>query len=294
MGRLPQQSANYSVDLHSHSTASDGALAPEALVLHASNQGVTHLALTDHDTVAGIEPARQAARALGLTLIPGVELSVLWEKHTIHIVGLGIRPDHPALTQFMDQVRQARQDRAERICYKLAKLGVNIDWRAVETHSIGRSHIAHALVACGWVKDHAKAFQYYLKMGKKAYVKAQWPALEEGVAAILAAGGVAVLAHPGSYRLSNGKLNRLLQAFRGAGGTAIEVITAAHTHPNDQGAAARARRFQLYASCGSDFHHPDWRWRQLGRLAKLPPDLTPVWQAPPLQHYFRSTDGTHC
>ncbi len=256
-------------------------------MLHAHQQGVTHLALTDHDTVAGIAAAQRVADQMGLRLIPGVELSVLWEKHTIHIVGLGIDAGHPSLTRFMAQVQQMRRARAERICHKLAGLGLDIDWRAIETDSIGRGHIAGALVASGWVRDHASAFQHYLKMGKKAYVKARWPALEEGVAAIVAAGGVAVLAHPGSYRLSNGKLNRLIEAFKAAGGTAIEVITAAWAHPNDQGAAVRARRFELYASVGSDFHHLDWRWRQLGRLAKLPPDLTPVWQAPSLQPYFR-------
>lgn len=269
-------------------------MTPEALVLRAHQQGVSHLALTDHDTVAGLSAAQAAARKTGLTLIPGVELSVLWEKHTIHVVGLGIDPDHPALTQFMARVQQARQARAERICHKLSRLGLHIDWRAIDTHSIGRGHIAQAMVAAGWVKDHAKAFQHYLKMGKKAYVKAHWPELAAGVEAITASGGVAVLAHPGGYRLSNGKLNRLIEAFKAAGGTAIEVITAAHTTPQDQGAAARARRFELYASCGSDFHHPDWPWRQLGRLAKLPDDLTPVWRSPQLQPYFRRTDGSHC
>ncbi|SIN94177.1 hypothetical protein SAMN05443662_1064 [Sulfurivirga caldicuralii] len=275
------------MDLHSHSTASDGGLAPDELVWHAHNQGVTHLALTDHDTCAGIEAARQAAKSAGITLIPGIELSVSWAGRTIHVVGLGIDPAAPALQAFIKQVQAARQARAEAICDRLQKIGLTLDWRSIETHSIGRSHLAMAMVAAGWVKDHQKAFDYYLKQGKKGWVRAEWPALEDGVAAITAAGGIAVLAHPGVYTLSHAKMRALIEDFMAAGGEGIEVSTRAQVDKALQSAAERARQYGLYASQGSDFHHLAWRWRSLGRLAALPPELTPIMSASQLRPYFK-------
>lgn len=255
-------------------------------MLHARNQGVTHLALTDHDTLEGIRDAQHMEVETDIKLIPGVELSVMWQQRTLHIVGLGVDTENPVLNAFIERVQAARQLRAEAICHKLAKIGLEIDWQAIQTHSIGRSHIAMAMVEAGWVADHAKAFQYYLKQGKKAYVKAQWLALEEGVGAITAAGGIAVLAHPGAYKMSHAKMRRLIEDFKAAGGEGIEVVTSAQAQAGDQSAQARARQYDLYASQGSDFHHLTWPWRQLGRLAPMPEDLTPIWQAPQLQGYF--------
>ena len=274
------------MDLHSHSTASDGGLAPDELVWHARNQGVTHLALTDHDTCAGLVRAEEAARAAGLPLIPGGELSVSWRGHTRHVVGLGIDAEAPGLQGFMAQVQRARQQRAQAICDRLAKIGLALDWRAIDTASIGRSHLAMALVKAGWAKDHQKAFDHYLKQGRKGWVRAQWPSLESGVEAIVSAGGIAVLAHPAVYRLSHARMRDLLAAFRSAGGEGIEVVTRSHVDKGLQSAAERARQYGLYASMGSDFHHLEWRWRALGRLAALPDDLAPIMSAPQLKAYF--------
>ncbi len=274
------------MDLHTHSTASDGGLTPDALVSHAYNQGVTHLALTDHDTCAGLVSAQQAAQKLGICLIPGIELSVNWQGRTIHIVGLAIDPRNGMLQSFIEQVQQARQQRAQAICERLRPLGLSLDWHAIETHSIGRSHLAQAMVAAGWVKDHQKAFDQYLKQGKKGWVRPQWPAFEVGVQAIVAAGGIAVLAHPSVYTLSHAKMRALIEDFIAAGGEGIEVVTRAHPDKALQSAAERARQYGLFASLGSDFHHLAWRWRALGRLATLPDDLMPIMSAPQLKSYF--------
>ena len=255
--------------------------------MRAHNAGVSHLALTDHDTTAGIDEARTAARSLGITLIPGAELSVSWQGQTLHVVGLGLNTESEALKRFLKATRTLREARAEAICGKLAKIGLEIDWRSIDTHSIGRGHIAQVLIERGWVRTHQQAFDHYLKRGRKGHVRAEWLSLETGVAAIRAAGGIAVLAHPGVYRMTHSKMRRLLAAFRDAGGEGIEVITGANGSPADQSAAERARQFDLFASMGSDFHHPDWPWRQLGRLKSLPDGVRPIWEAPQLEPYFQ-------
>lgn len=254
--------------------------------MRAHNAGVSHLALTDHDTTAGMDEARAATKSLGITLIPGAELSVSWQGQTLHVVGLGLNTEAEDLKQFLKATRVLRQARAEAICDKLARIGLEIDWRAIATHSIGRGHIAQALIERGWVRTQQQAFDHYLKRGRKGHVRAEWLPLEAGVAAIRAAGGVAVLAHPGVYRMTHSKMRRLLTAFRDAGGEGIEVVTGAHGSPADQSAAERARQFDLFASMGSDFHHPDRPWRQLGRLKSLPHDVRPIWNAPQLEPYF--------
>lgn len=282
----PNYSEHYTCDLHTHSTASDGELSPKALMQYAARQKLTHLALTDHDTLAGLSAAAAMQSITGVTLIPGVELSLTWAQQTVHIVGLGVDQNAKTLTALITQIQALREKRAEAICAKLAKIGLDIDWRTIPTQSIGRSHIAMAMVAAGWVKDHAKAFQHYLKAGKRAYVKVHWPALEEGVHAICAAGGIAVLAHPGAYKISHAKMRRLIEDFKAAGGEGIEVITASRMQAGDQSALARARQYDLYASAGSDFHRLSWSWRQLGQLASMPEDVVPIWQAPQLNRYF--------
>jgi len=271
------------VDLHSHSTASDGALTPRQLVERAQAQGVTHLALTDHDTVAGLEQASATARELGMTLLPGIELSVTWQAHCLHLVGLGIDPDHPALRAGIARLHDIRQQRARKIADKLVKLGFPDLFDEVLLCAgdgmITRTHFARRLYYRGCVRDLQSAFDCYLAQGKPAYVSVEWASLQEALAWIIGSGGVAVLAHPMRYTLTASKMRQFLTAFKSLGGAGIEVVAGRHNPGDIDSAAQFARQFALVASVGSDFHAPDNPWIELGRLAPLPPGLTPAWHA---------------
>jgi predicted metal-dependent phosphoesterase TrpH len=238
------------IDLHTHSLYSDGSLEPAALVERAALADIGMLALTDHDTIGGIEKAQAAALRFGIRLVPGVELS----------------------------------ERMRRMCARLGRSGLPGDaLLAVVESAPGlptRSHLAAALVAGGHVKRAEDAFRKFLSAGKPGHVASEWPALAEILAAIRDAGGTASLAHPLRYRFSSGARGRLLAEFAAAGGGALEVITGANGAQHADACTALARKFGLRASIGSDFHHPQLAWNPLGRLAKLPDGIDPVWLDP--------------
>jgi predicted metal-dependent phosphoesterase TrpH len=268
-------------DLHCHSRASDGVLSPEALLARAAQQGVTTLALTDHDSVAGLEHAAAAARREGVRLIPGIELSVGWGGQCIHILGLGIDPSSARLEAGIAALKGVRETRAAEIGRKLAKLGFP-DCHAAARELAGegmitRTHFARALVVIGAVHDDKAAFERFLARGKPAFVRTEWARLEDALAWINGAGGVAVLAHPCRYGLTASRLRTFLEEFRAGGGRGIEVVCGNSTLEHIRDTAQLARRFDLLASTGSDFHTPEYAWLELGRLAPLPEDLTPVW-----------------
>jgi predicted metal-dependent phosphoesterase TrpH len=269
-------------DLHSHSTASDGALSPTELVQRAHGQGVTHLALTDHDTTAGLAEARQCADTLGLQLISGIELSTTWEKKCFHIVGLGIDPAYPPLAEASKNLQNTRIQRAEIIAEKLEKKRIFGALEAVKLAAgdgmITRSHFANFLVSQNHVSSHQDAFDKYLAKGKPAYCATEWADMELAVNWIVQSGGVAVLAHPLRYQLTATWIRKLLNAFKGFGGAAIEVITG-HYNPDEiRRVADFATRHQLAGSVGSDFHTPNNQWVELGKLAALPNNVQPVWE----------------
>jgi predicted metal-dependent phosphoesterase TrpH len=269
-------------DLHCHSTASDGALPPEQLVLRAHEQGVTHLALTDHDTVAGLAEAAQAAVRLAMAFIPGIELSATYANQCLHIVGLNIDPANPSLLNGVAEQQLIRDWRAEKIAAKLEKKGMHGAYSAVKQAAgdgeITRSHFADFLVAQGYVETSQSAFDRFLSKGKPAFVATQWAALEDIVGWICAAGGVAVLAHPLRYNLSAKWMNRALAVFKEAGGQAVEVVTGRASIDDIRLSGQFAETHGLYASAGSDFHTPDNQWVELGRLQPVPTGLPPVWQ----------------
>lgn len=269
------------IDLHMHSTASDGRLAPAAVVERAAAHGVELMALTDHDTLEGIAEAQAAARRQGIHCLAGIELSARWARGVVHIVGLDIDPSHPALATGVTAQQAERRRRAARIGERLERAGMKgIAARATELVGEGvpgRAHFARALVADGVVKDMQSAFDRYLQRGRPGYAAVEWAGIEQVVDWIHAAGGVAVFAHPLRYRLSRGALRAAIQAFVAAGGTSIEVSNGGGGRDDLVAAAALARRFGLSASMGSDFHDPDFRWVEIGRLAPIPGDLTPVW-----------------
>jgi 3',5'-nucleoside bisphosphate phosphatase len=270
------------VDLHTHSHCSDGSLSPSDLVERAANAGVGILALTDHDTVAGLPEAQRAASRVGIELVPGVEISASWCHQTIHVLGLWIGSASESLASLLSSQAERRRARMRSICSKLERHGLPGGALLTAVESCPgmptRSHLAAALVAAGHVRREEEAFRKFLGTGKPGYVAVEWPSLEEVIAAIRDSGGIASLAHPVRYRLSSGARRRLLSAFVEAGGGALEVITGANGAQHAQTCAALAQRFGLRASIGSDFHHPQLAWNPLGRLAKLPDGVDPVWR----------------
>lgn len=270
------------IDLHCHSHVSDGVLSPAEVVTRAAANGVHVLALTDHDDVAGLAEAQIAADQAGITLILGVEISVTWQRRTVHIVGLRVNPMHPLLAEGLHDIRVGRGLRAQRMSEDLARHGISDAYEgardyAVNKEMIGRTHFARWLVEQGHVRDVRSAFKHFLTAGKPGYVEHEWTTLENAVSWICASGGMAVLAHPGRYDLTTRNLHLLLDAFRDAGGEGIEVVTGSH-HPSEYGKFADlARAFGLKASRGADFHAPG-EGIDLGRLPSLPHYCKPVWQ----------------
>ncbi|MGF2735199.1 PHP domain-containing protein [Marinobacter sp. DUT-1] len=283
------QPPNLCIDLHCHSTASDGALAPADLVARAVDKGVTHLALTDHDTLNGLPEAAQAASHSGITLVPGIELSCLWKGRTIHVVGLDFDREDPVFTGKVEQQTDNRRARAAMIAERLHRLRVpDLLERATEKAGgdvPGRPHFAEALIEAGVVRNAAQAFKRHLGAGKAGDVRAYWPELPEVVQWITEAGGIAVLAHPRKYRLTATKLRELTTEFCKAGGQGIEVSTSGQSSGDLGFLAELCRRNGMWASQGSDFHFPGAPWCELGNIMKMPDGLEPVW------HHFREPAG---
>ncbi len=270
------------IDLHTHSNCSDGTLPPAQLVAHAAAAGVEALALTDHDTVAGIEAAQSAAGRQGLTLVPGVEISASWRSQTLHILGLWIDPSAHGLRTLLDAQAVRRRTRLQRMCERLTSLGLpGAELKSAVEARPGiptRAHLADALVAGGHVVRADLAFRKYLGKGRPAHCALEWPALDEVVRTIGGAGGVASLAHVTRYGLSAGARRQLLAEFKAAGGDALEVFTGANGAQHVDGCAALAVKFALTGSVGSDFHNPELTWNPLGRSLKLPDCVVPVWR----------------
>lgn len=270
------------IDLHSHSNASDGQLSPTALVELAASNAVKVLALTDHDTTAGLAEARSAAKRHDLQLINGVEISVIWQRRTLHIVGLGIDPDNSDLSQGLAGLQQQRQARAERMAEKLEKLGLQNAYARAQADAAGgqvtRTHFARLLLRDGLCKDMQQAFKKYLGNGKPGYVSMQWTELEEGIRWIHAAGGLAVLAHPMLYQQTAAWRRRMVAAFKEAGGDGLEVCCGRSSADHILTSTKDALAHDLMGSVGSDFHSPEQRWLKLGRVAPLPSTITPIWE----------------
>lgn len=269
-------------DLHCHSTASDGMLPPADVVARAHANGVTTLALTDHDGLSGLPEAQAAAVALGVSLVPGTEISVEWNDHSVHVVGLQIDPHNPAIVTGLDRIRIGRANRAERIAAELEKVGFHGILARTMTYVgnpelVSRAHFARALVEMGACREVKQVFDRYLTPGKPGYVPHPWPSLAEALGWIRAAGGVAVIAHPGRYRMSNKELGKLFEAFRDLGGEAIEVASGSHTPEQIVHFGRQARHYAFMGSQGSDFHGPDESYVDLGRSLPLPEGVVPVW-----------------
>ncbi|WP_406733127.1 PHP domain-containing protein [Vibrio scophthalmi] len=271
------------IDLHSHTTASDGRFSPQDLVDRAVGFDVKVLAITDHDTVNGLAPAKQyvADNNIDLHIINGIEISTVWENKDIHIVGLNLDPEHPALQRLITEQKQRREVRAELMAARLEKAtreGVLEEVRAIADGApLTRAHFAAWLVANGYAKTMQQVFKKYLTRNNPGYVPPNWCSMSEAVAAIHAAGGKAVLAHPARYGLTAKWIKRLLAAFVEANGDAMEVAQPQQAQQERRNLADYAIQYSLLASQGSDFHYPS-PWMELGRNLWLPSGVEPVWK----------------
>ena len=271
------------IDLHCHSTFSDGLLSPDLLLERAKQNGVRHLALTDHDTVAGVLALQQLPSDPAIQIIPGIELSVQWKKYDVHILGLNINVNEPQLQAIISEQLERRVLRAQAIGQALERCGIADAYAKtceLAGHpKVGRAHYAQLLIKAGYARDMKAAFKTYLSKGKVAYVPVTWINLKSAVHVINAAGGHAVIAHPLKYKLTRTKLHELLQEFKDLGGTGIEVISGDSMAEDSAKLAQLCKKFLLLASTGSDYHGDGLSRVGLGRQKKLPDDCLPIWSA---------------
>lgn len=268
------------VDFHTHSHCSDGVLSPAALVERARTRHVGTLALTDHDTTAGLDEAAAACAANDIRFVPGVELSANWRGQTIHVVGLEVDARHAGLGEHLAAVRARRRQRLAEIGDRLEKKarlpGRELAEIAGASPSPTRLHLARLLVERGHARDKQEAFDRWLNRDKAGHVPAQWPELDRVMCVLRDSGALPVLAHPHRYRLSSGQLRELTATFARDGGKALEASMAGMSLNDADRIASLCRKFDLHASMGSDFHDPAVPWNPLGRWLKLAAGLRPV------------------
>lgn len=270
-------------DLHCHSTVSDGTLTPEALAQRAKANGVALWALTDHDEIGGQARALEAARQVGLRYITGTEISVSFAGTTVHIVGLGMDTSHPALVQGLHATRGGREQRARAMSDDLARVGIPGAYEGAlkyvdNPELISRTHFARYLVEAGVCHDTNEVFRKFITEGKPGFVPHRWASLGDAVRWITQSGGMAVIAHPGRYKLTANEEFALFTEFKAHGGQGVEVVTGAHGQADYVKYAGYCKEFDLAASRGSDFHSPEESHTDLGKLPDLPGSVTPVWE----------------
>jgi predicted metal-dependent phosphoesterase TrpH len=268
------------VDFHTHSHCSDGVLSPTALVERARTRNVGTLALTDHDTIAGLDEARAACVGAGIRFVPGVELSAGWRGQTIHVVGLQIDERHAGLHEHMDAVRARRRQRLVEIGERLEKKarlpGRELAAAAGDSPSPTRMHLARLMVERGHARDTQEAFDRFLNRDTPGHVPAEWPTFDSVMSVLRDSAALPVLAHPHRYRLSSGQLRELTSTFAQEGGVALEASMAGMSLNDADRIASLCRKHELHASMGSDFHDPAVPWNPLGRWLKLAAGLRPV------------------
>jgi len=275
------KSKEIKADLHCHSYHSDGALSPHALVLKAMEANVNLLALTDHDTISGLAELKEVAFEYDIHVINGVELSVRWKKHDIHILGLNINAQHMPFADLLTKQSNSRIARAREIGRLLSLVGIDDAYdkaRAIAGHdNVARPHFAQLILNQGLVKTMQGAFKHYLGRGRVAYVPTEWITLEEAVVGIQGAGGEAVIAHPLKYKLTGAKLNALISEFKHVGGMGLEVVSGGMSPSEIKKIVALCELHEMLASTGSDFHNDSHSYIKLGRQQQLPQTVRPIW-----------------
>ncbi len=242
------------IDLHSHTTASDGQYPPEEQVARAAQAGVKVLAITDHDTVDGLQAAQPVAQARGMRLIPGIEISISVNRREVHILGHFVDPQAPQLRDFSAQLKIERESRMREMVHKLQRLGFPITMDMVNEVAHGalltRPHLARVMVEFGYCKSLPEAFSRFLGDGKPAHVRRVELGAKEAIALIHSAGGTATVAHPGSTKINHAELKDLKAAELDG----IEVIHFDHPPSKREQLLKWALEFDLIATAGSDFH----------------------------------------
>ena len=246
-----------SIDLHTHTTASDGSMTPVELVRHAFEKCLAAIAVTDHDTISGVEQAIEEGKKLGIEVIPGVEISVSFDPE-MHLLGYFLNGKYDSILKTLEELREKREQRNPRIVSKLNELGFDITLSEVNSLAaggiVGRPHIARVLVDKGYVASIAEAFDKYLASGKPAYFKKEKLTPEEGISEITRAGGVPVLAHPIYLNMSTDQLDGLLEQLAGMGLKGIEAYYAENTAEQTEVLLQLAQKHKLLVTGGSDFH----------------------------------------
>lgn len=264
------------VDLHTHSTASDGEKSPSELVFAAKESGVDVLALTDHDTVDGLEEAARAAKEAGLVFVPGIELNIEWPSGEFHLLGLGLKEISPSMRELLFRLRNNRVERNKKIFFALKNDGLDVDYGEFaalqgSSHaedSLGRPHIAAYMVQKGIVKNRQKAFDKYLSKGTPFFVDFEGAPLPAAVKAVLDSGGLPVLAHPLSLYVGWGKIKGVLEGIRAAGVLGLEAWHPGAKENDCRRLESLARELGFFVTAGSDYHGPNVRAdRKLGRTA---------------------------
>jgi 3',5'-nucleoside bisphosphate phosphatase len=269
-------------DLHAHSWFSDGQLSPTALMERAASNGAECIALTDHDTLAGLQEAAQAAQQYGIHFIPGVEFSTSWHGTTLHILGLNIQASSTFLNYAIETNQTTRIERAQKIALELEKAGFPHAWEKTQRYArsidcITRTHFAQFLMEHKVAPSLKGVYRHYLLPGKPGYVETTWISLSDTIRAIQEANGLAVLAHPGRYSLSNAARRRLLDEFAALGGHGIEVMTPNHSPEHIRYFSEQCIRLGLKASAGSDFHSTEESRIDIGRIYSPPSHLSMIW-----------------
>ena len=256
------------IDLHTHSTASDGSLSPAALIHAAAQQGITALALTDHDTLAGLSEAEQAAKQEGIRFIPGIEIELSWEPGEFHLLGLGVSKPSPAFMETVAGLAQKREARNHAIIGRMRDAGIEVQYEDILAlsggHSVGRPHFASFLVNQHIVKNHEQAFEKYLAKGKLFYVPRECLEFQRALALIKESGGITVLAHPMSLYVSWGSLPALIRDFQEQGMDGIEAWHPTATPKTCKRLEELGRSLDMYITAGSDFHGANRPDRKLG------------------------------
>jgi len=252
------------------------------VVARAAANGVEVLSLTDHDDTSGLAEARAEAECRGLRFVDGVEISVTWRGITVHVVGLRVDARSESLRRGLESIREGRAGRAERIAESLAAAGVPDSLAGARRYAenpelISRAHFARYLVEAGRAADVKTVFQRFLVKDRPGYAPHEWASLADAVSWIDASGGLAVVAHPGRYKLTKAEMRELLGEFKDCGGSGIEVVTGSHSPDQYFEFARSAREFGLLASRGSDYHGKGESRADLGKLPGLQDDLKPVW-----------------
>ena len=269
-------------DLHNHSYYSDGVLSPAEVVRLACQAECDLFSLTDHDTTDGIAEAQLEADSLNLKLVNGVEISALWGNMAIHILGLGIDINNDILQTGLEHNQKLRKERAEKIALGLWRSGIKDALEKTQSFSktdmLTRTHFAQMLISEGYCKDMKAVFRRYLTGKKPGGVRVEWKEFDEIVHWIHAAGGKALIAHPFRYRMTHTKIQTMLNDFKCVLGDGIEVVTGTSSDEEIQLGSQWAGKYNLLATCGSDFHGwPNQRVR-IGNLRDLPDPEKAIWR----------------